>query len=404
MKIYLVGGAVRDNLLGRGVKEHDYVVVGSTPDEMLSLGYKKVGKDFPVFLHPKTKQEYALARTERKTSQGYLGFECNFSKDITLEQDLKRRDLTINAMAMDEKGNVIDPYGGIDDLDNRVLRHVSDAFVEDPLRVLRVARFAARYHHLGFKIAPETLALMYEMVLLKELDYLTKERVWQEFQLSLAELNPEIFILTLRKCNALKVIMPEIDKLFGVPLKSDDILATDSGIRSLNALRNSAKLSQNPQVRFAALMHALPVVECNYSSWPIDFLVDNIFSLKPIEDLCARLKSPHVFKNIAVKVCELHFRIGQLFLLSAREIMDVFQKADAFRKPQFFDAILQAHSAIYDGVKYENEIIEHWLAILAQCSQISAEGLIEQGYRNDAIGRRIEELRIVCIENYLNKF
>ena len=217
LNVFLVGGAVRDKLLARSVKDKDYLVVGSTVDDMLALGYQQVGKDFPVFLHPKTKSEYALARTERKQGQGYTGFSCYFAPDVTIEEDLKRRDLTVNAMAMDNNGNIIDPFHGQQDLANRVLRHVSDAFVEDPLRVLRVARFAARYHSYGFSIAPETLTLMTQLSQSGELVSLTPERVWQEMQRSLQDDHPEVFFEVLHQCQALKVLWPELDILWGIP-------------------------------------------------------------------------------------------------------------------------------------------------------------------------------------------
>lgn len=217
MKVYLVGGAVRDQLLGYPIKERDWVVVGATPEQMRQQGYQQVGRDFPVFLHPSTREEYALARTERKSGHGYYGFDCDYNQQVTLEEDLLRRDLTINAMAQDEQGQLVDPYHGQADLKSKILRHVSDAFVEDPVRVLRVARFAARYHHLGFKLADETRALMYAMVKRGELAYLVAERVWQEWQRSLEENHPEMFIQVLRACGALKAILPEIDVLFGVP-------------------------------------------------------------------------------------------------------------------------------------------------------------------------------------------
>ncbi len=233
MKVYLVGGAVRDQLLGLDTKERDWVVVGATPEMLLQQNYRQVGRDFPVFLHPVSKEEYALARTERKSAPGYYGFVCDFSSQVTLEEDLARRDLTINAMARDEQGTLIDPYHGQKDLKNKILRHVSPAFSEDPVRVLRVARFAARFHHLGFRLANETRALMYAMVKQGELAHLVPERVWKEWQKSLEEVNPEQFILTLRSCGALKIILPELDALFGIPNPYHYHHEIDSGIHSL---------------------------------------------------------------------------------------------------------------------------------------------------------------------------
>ena len=240
MKIYLVGGAVRDQLLNYPVKEKDWVVVGATVNEMLDLGYLQVGKDFPVFLHPETKDEHALARTERNTAPGYRGFEVHASPDVTLEEDLIRRDLTINAIAKDEDGNIVDPYNGQNDLKLKLLRHVSAAFSEDPVRILRVARFAARYAHLGFKVADETLQLMQQMVKNGEADALVAERVWQEFNKALNERNPEVFIQVLRDCHALKIILPEIDALFGVPQPIEHHPEIDTGIHTLMVLQQAS--------------------------------------------------------------------------------------------------------------------------------------------------------------------
>lgn len=255
MKIYLVGGAVRDALLGLPVKDRDWVVVGSTPQEMLDAGYQQVGRDFPVFLHPQTHEEYALARTERKSGSGYTGFTCYAAPDVTLEDDLKRRDLTINALAQDDNGEIIDPYNGLGDLQNRLLRHVSPAFGEDPLRVLRVARFAARYAHLGFRIADETLALMREMTHAGELEHLTPERVWKETESALTTRNPQVFFQVLRDCGALRVLFPEIDALFGVPAPARWHPEIDTGIHTLMTLSMAAMLSPQVDVRFATLCH-----------------------------------------------------------------------------------------------------------------------------------------------------
>ena len=256
MQVYLVGGAVRDKLLGLPAGDRDYVVVGATIEEMLSLGYHQVGHDFPVFLHPETKEEYALARTERKNGQGYLGFICDFSPDTTLEQDLLRRDLTINAIAEDNQGKLIDPYHGLEDLKHKVLRHVSPAFVEDPLRVLRVARFAATLHHLGFTIAPETLALMKELTASGELKTLTPERVWTEMVKSLKTSNPEIFIEVLHFIGALKEILPEVDKLWGVPGPKRWHPEIDSLVHTLMTLHRVSQETTNPVTRFAKIGRA----------------------------------------------------------------------------------------------------------------------------------------------------
>ena len=260
MKTYLVGGAVRDELLGYPFSERDWVVVGATVDDMLSAGYQQVGKDFPVFLHPASKEEYALARTERKTAAGYRGFAVHASPDVTLEQDLIRRDLTINAIAKDESGQYVDPYGGIDDIHDKILRHVSAAFCEDPVRILRVARFLARYAHLGFSVADETMTLMKTMVASGEVDALIPERVWQEMYKALTERSPAALITTLRACGALERIMPELDCLWGVPQPEQHHPEIDTGAHTLLVLEQSCKLSEDPQVRFAALVHDLSLI------------------------------------------------------------------------------------------------------------------------------------------------
>ncbi len=259
LNIFLVGGAVRDSLLNRKVIEHDYLVVGATAQKMLDLGFTSVGKDFPVFLHPRTKDEYALARTERKQGQGYTGFVCYAEPDVTIEQDLMRRDLTVNAIAQDYDGNLIDPYNGQSDLKNKILRHVSPAFAEDPLRVLRVARFAARYHQYGFTIAEETLNLMSDIAISGELASLSAERIFKEMQRSLEEDNPEVFFETLRACQALKCIWPELDALWGVPNPVEHHGEVCSGIHTMMVLKQEVKRSALGQVRYAALCHDLGV-------------------------------------------------------------------------------------------------------------------------------------------------
>ena len=268
MKIYLVGGAVRDQLLGLEVHERDYVVVGSTPDEMLELGYKSVGKDFPVFLHPETKEEYALARLERKVSAGYTGFTTDCSKNVTLEDDLKRRDLTINAIAQDTEGNIIDPYNGQADLNNRILKHVSPAFTEDPVRILRLARFAARFAKLGFTVDAKTNNLMKLMVEDGEVDSLVAERVWRETERALGEDAPQVFFEVLNNCGALKKLFPEIYNLYGVPNPPKHHPEIDTGIHTMMVLEQAAKLSNNPRVRFAALVHDLGKATTPKDLWP----------------------------------------------------------------------------------------------------------------------------------------
>ncbi|MGC9492541.1 multifunctional CCA addition/repair protein, partial [Vibrio genomosp. F10] len=294
MQVYLVGGAVRDQLLNIDVYDKDWVVVGSSPNEMLAQGFSAVGKDFPVFLHPKTKQEHALARTERKTGAGYKGFECYFSADVTLEEDLLRRDLTINAIAQDKQGNYIDPYGGQKDLDQRILRHVSDAFTEDPLRVLRVARFAAKLKHLDFSIAPETMALMKTISASGELEQLTAERVWQEWHKSLSTNDPQEFLSVLQECGALNVVIPEISRLFGVPQPEKWHPEIDTGIHTLMVAQQAALLSPSLPVRFASQVHDLGKGITPEKEWPSHKMHCHT-GIKLIKTLCNRVRVPNEF-------------------------------------------------------------------------------------------------------------
>jgi len=336
VKIYLVGGAVRDQLLLRQVDERDYVVVGSTPEEMLAKHFKPVGKDFPVFLHPKTKEEYALARTERKTGRGYTGFTFHATPQVTLEEDLQRRDLTINAMAMDEQGQVIDPFHGQKDLQARVLRHVSAAFTEDPVRILRLARFAARFHYLGFIIAPETLALMRTMVEQGEVDALVAERVWQEWQRALTEPNPEVFIEVLRECGALRILAPELESLFGVPQSPMTHPEVDTGIHMLLVLQQAVKLTSDPRVRFAAMLH-----DVGKGVTPAEYLPKHPLheenGVALVQALCDRYRVPREYRDLAVLVTRYHglgYKVIQQDLAQAKDVLDLFEKLDALRRPE----------------------------------------------------------------------
>ncbi|KAA0646420.1 fused tRNA nucleotidyltransferase/2',3'-cyclic phosphodiesterase/2' nucleotidase/phosphatase Cca, partial [Escherichia coli] len=333
MKIYLVGGAVRDALLGLPVKDRDWVVVGSTPQEMLDAGYQQVGRDFPVFLHPQTHEEYALARTERKSGSGYTGFTCYAAPDVTLEDDLKRRDLTINALAQDDNGEIIDPYNGLGDLQNRLLRHVSPAFGEDPLRVLRVARFAARYAHLGFRIADETLALMREMTHAGELEHLTPERVWKETESALTTRNPQVFFQVLRDCGALRVLFPEIDALFDVPAPAKWHPEIDTGIHTLMTLSMAAMLSPQVDVRFATLCHDLGKGLTPPELWPRHH-GHGPAGVKLVEQLCQRLRVPNEIRDLARLVAEFHDLIHTFPMLNPKTIVKLFDSIDAWRKPQ----------------------------------------------------------------------
>jgi tRNA nucleotidyltransferase (CCA-adding enzyme) len=344
MKIYLVGGAVRDKLLNLSIDELDWVVVGSNPKEMIQLGYQQVGRDFPVFLHPKTKEEYALARQERKTAAGYYGFSCDFNSSISLEDDLLRRDLTINAMAMRDDGSIIDPYGGQRDLENKILRHVSAAFIEDPLRLLRVARFAARYHYLGFKIALETKKLMRDIVASGELKALVKERVWQETEKSLLTRNPEIFFCTLRECGALQQIFPELDRLFGVPATPFFHPEIDTGVHTLMVINKAAKLSSKLSVRFAAAMHDLGKGDVSQDIWPRHTKHEEL-GCDTITKLCLRFNVPTKLRRFAIIVSKLHVRIHKVLELSAEDIVDTMENASAFRSSDMFlDLLLVAEA------------------------------------------------------------
>jgi tRNA nucleotidyltransferase (CCA-adding enzyme) len=348
MKTYLVGGAVRDYLLNYPVKEKDWVVVGATVNEMLELGYQQVGKDFPVFLHPQTKDEHALARTERNTAPGYKGFEVHASPDVTLEDDLIRRDLTINAIAQDETGNIIDPYHGQSDLDLKLLRHVSPAFSEDPVRILRVARFAARYAHLGFTVADETNRLMQKMVANGEADALVAERVWQEFHKALGERSPDVFLQTLRQCNALKIILPEIDALFGVPQTKLHHPEIDTGIHTLMVLQQATLLTTNTATRFAALCHDLGKALTTKENWPSHH-GHEVKGKKPIQQLCKRLRIPNDFKDLALITAEFHLHTHRAFEIKKSTLLNTIEKLDGMRKPDRYEQFLIACTADIRG-------------------------------------------------------
>ena len=341
MQVYLVGGAVRDQLLGRTVTEHDYVVVGVTPQQMLAQGYMPVGSDFPVFLHPQTKEEYALARTERKSGVGYGGFTFYTSPDLSLEDDLIRRDLTINAMAQTTDGQIIDPYGGQQDLAQRILRHVSPAFVEDPLRVLRVARFAARYADLGFQVATETLALMQQLVEQGELAYLSPERIWKETQRALTETRAEVYFEVLRACGALKAIMPEVDALFGVPQRPEYHPEVDTGIHTLMTLQRACEQQYSDRVRFAAVLHDL-----GKALTPADQLPRHVEhearGVEPIRQLCQRLKVPTQYQQLAELVCREHLLCHRVMELRAGTIWRLLQRLDVLRRPERVEEFIQA--------------------------------------------------------------
>ncbi|WP_118806250.1 multifunctional CCA addition/repair protein [Haemophilus haemolyticus] len=407
MKVYLVGGAVRDQLLGLPVKDRDWIVVGADPATLLSLGYQQVGKDFPVFLNPKTKEEYALARTERKSSAGYTGFICDFSPTITLEQDLIRRDLTINAMAQSEDGEIIDPYGGKQDLENRILRHISPAFSEDPLRVLRVARFAARYHSLGFKIASETLSLMAELAQSGELQYLTAERVWLETEKALNEKNPEIYFETLHKTGALSVLFPEIDALYGVPNPVKHHPEVDSFIHTMLVLKQAVNLTENnpilnrSAVRFAAICHDLGKALTPQNILPHHYGHEQA-GIKPTRSLCRRLKVPSYFQELAELTCEFHTHIHKAFELRAETVITLFNRFDVWRKAQRFQEFLQVCLADTRGrTGFENKDypqIDYINQLLQAANEVDVQQVIADGFEKQAIRNELTKRRILAVK------
>ncbi|WP_145521014.1 multifunctional CCA addition/repair protein [Yersinia mollaretii] len=344
MKVYLVGGAVRDNLLNLPVTEQDWVVVGATPEQLLAQGYQQVGKDFPVFLHPVSHEEYALARTERKSGQGYTGFTCYAAPDVTLEEDLLRRDLTINAIARSDDGELIDPYHGRQDLKNKVLRHVSEAFGEDPLRVLRVARFAARFAHLGFSVAPETQSLMAAMARSGELSALTPERVWKETEKALKTQSPQVYFQVLRDCDALAVLFPEIDRLFGVPAPEKWHPEIDTGIHTLMTLTIAARLSPEVDIRFAALCHDLGKGLTPKEFWPHHH-GHGPAGVKLVEQLCQRLRVPNPVRDLAKLVAEYHDLIHTVNKLRPETLLKLFDAIDVWRKPERLEQMIMTSEA-----------------------------------------------------------
>ncbi|WP_445946645.1 multifunctional CCA addition/repair protein [Shewanella sp.] len=403
MKIYLVGGAVRDALLGLSIKDKDYLVVGSTPAEMLSLGYRQVGKDFPVFLHPKNQQEYALARIERKTGSGYDGFSCDANEHVSLEEDLLRRDLTINAIAQDEYGKLHDPYGGQQDIADKKLRHVSMAFVEDPLRVLRVARFAARFHPQGFTVAAETLALMAQITQSGELEHLTPERVWQECERAMATDEPQVFFEVLAQCGALEVLFPEIHALFGVPQPEKWHPEIDTGLHTLLSLKQASLLSQDMAIRFATLVHDLGKALSPKESLPKHH-GHGQKGLPLIKNLCKRLRVPNDYRDLALLVSDQHQNIHNAFELKASTVISLFDKGDFWRKPERLDGLLIACIADIRGrTGLENSDYPQ-ATYLAHCfqlaKQIDVQQIIAQGFAGSDIKNQLNRLRILAIDEY----
>lgn len=403
LELYLVGGAVRDRLLGRAVTERDWVVVGSTPDAMVARGFRPVGRDFPVFLHPATGEEYALARTERKTGPGYRGFVVSADPEVTLEQDLQRRDLTVNAMAEDARGVVHDPYGGRADLAARRLRHVSDAFREDPVRILRLARFAARYAPLGFRPAAATLLLAREMVAAGEVDALVPERVWQEWSKALLEASPWVFVEVLRDCDALSRLLPELDRLFGIPQQMTHHPEIDSGIHSLLALRSACLLSDELPVRFAALVHDLGKGATPVNAWPrhpghgqlgVDLIVA----------ICDRYRVPTACRELATLASRYHLRIHQAEAAAPEDIVSLLESCDAFRRPDRFRQLLLVCEADARGCAGAADRNYTQAGFLITCVEatggIGAGSLVGQ-LQGPAIAAGIRSLRVEAVREVI---
>jgi tRNA nucleotidyltransferase (CCA-adding enzyme) len=402
MQVYLVGGAVRDSLLGYPFSDKDWVVVGSTPQQMLDRGYQSVGKDFPVFLHPDSHEEYALARTERKNGHGYKGFEVFAAPDVTLEQDLIRRDLTINAIAQDLDGNLVDPYHGVADINNKLLRHVSAAFTEDPLRVLRVARFAARYYHLGFRIADETAKLMQQLANSGELNHLVGERIWQETHKALGEKNPEVYFQVLRDCDALQAIMPELDQLFGVPQPATHHPEIDTGMHSLMALKQACLLSTDRSVRFAALIHDLGKGTTPLAELP-RHIAHEVRGIKIIEALCNTIKVPNDFRDLAKISCEFHTHIHRALELKPATVLKVIERCDAIRRPERFEHFLLVCEADAKGRLNLEKIpypqADYFRAMFKACQAVSPKQLAGLSLKGKEFGEMLRTKRVDAISD-----
>jgi tRNA nucleotidyltransferase (CCA-adding enzyme) len=401
MQTYLVGGAVRDKLLNRPVVDHDHVVVGAMPEELLALGYKPVGKDFPVFLHPKTGEEYALARTERKTGRGYHGFVFQADATVTLEQDLARRDLTINAIAQDEHGALTDPYHGVRDIEARVLRHVSPAFVEDPVRVLRVARFAARFAPLGFTVAAETMALMQQMVRDGEVDHLVPERVWAETRKALGEPQPSAFLRVLRECGALAVLFPEIDALYGVPQRAEFHPEIDTGVHLEMVLDAAARIAPGDDlVGFCALTHDLGKALTPADEWPRHIDHEHR-GVAPLRVLAARLKVPTEHTTLAELVCREHLNTHRAFELKPATVLKLLSSLDALRRPARLDSFLAACEADKRGrLGHEHDgypQAAYLREARAAAAAVDAAAFVAQGLAGPAIGAAMEAARTHAI-------
>lgn len=403
MEIYQVGGAVRDALLGLPVKDRDFVVVGATPEQMVELGYRPVGKDFPVFLHPESQEEYALARTERKTAKGYKGFQVFASPDVTLEEDLARRDLTINAIAQAEDGTLIDPYNGQVDIRDKILRHVSDAFIEDPVRILRAARFAARFTE--FTVAPETMRLMQDMVTDGEVDALVPERVWQELAKGLMEAKPSRMFEVLRECGALKRIMPELDRLWGVPQPPQHHPEIDTGVHVMMVVDYAAAQGYSLPVRFSALTHDL-----GKGTTPQDVLPRHIGheerSVHLLKDVCKRLRVPNDCKELAHVVARFHGKVYRVDEMRSATKVQFLVDTDAIRQPERFKEFLRACECDFRGrTGYEEKPIPHtgvWLKLLDAVMQVDAGAVARQYQEPEKIREAVFQARVEAVRRLVN--
>ncbi|MEN8174975.1 MAG: multifunctional CCA addition/repair protein [Pseudomonadota bacterium] len=401
MNVYLVGGAVRDRLLDIESAERDWVVVGARAEDLLAQGFKPVGKDFPVFLHPETREEYALARTERKVDKGYHGFVFHADPTVTLAEDLKRRDLTINAMAMTPGGEIIDPYGGREDLEAGRLRHVSDAFREDPVRILRVARFAARFAHRGFRVSHATQRLMREMVAAGEVDALVPERVWKETQRALEEPTPSRFFEVMRSCGALARLFPEIDRLFGVPQPSQHHPEVDTGVHVMMVLEQAARLSADARVRFAALLHDLGKGETPVADWPRHKGHEQR-SLALVRGVCDRLRVPGDYCDLANMVAEHHGRFRRVGdVPEAEPVVRFLEELDAFRRPERFDRFLLACEADLRGRRgFEEKDFSQpadFRRALAAANEVKASAVMASGARGPEIRTALHAERVAAV-------
>ncbi|MFA5940011.1 MAG: multifunctional CCA addition/repair protein [Sinimarinibacterium sp.] len=405
MKRFLVGGAVRDRLLGVTAAERDWVVVGATPEEMLAQGFRPVGKDFPVFLHPQTNEEHALARTERKSGHGYHGFVFHAGPEVTLEADLARRDLTVNAIAQDEDGTLVDPYGGQRDLEARVLRHVAPAFAEDPLRVLRVARFHARFAPLGFRVAAETLALMRAMVDNGEIDHLVPERVWKETSRALMQERPRVFFETLRACGALARLLPEVDALFGVPQRADYHPEIDTGVHTLMCVDAAARAGHPLPVRYAALVHDLGKALTPRNEWPAHKLHEHR-GIPLVEQVSARLRVPAACRDLAVVHTRDHLNVHRARELRAATLHDMIERLGAWRQPGRFEEVMQACEDDargrlgYEQCEYPQT--DYLRAARAVAAALTAKEIVAEGYAGPAVGEQLRERRIDALRHWID--